>query len=160
MFDKTIHTHVTTCNSLLVPQVWLFLSPKLLINQKEGILNLSALWPHAFCTAQELDPSEGSEQWVAQRSDSHLLTMSGALKQNRIQLVAACSAACSRLHARRGMPGASSFMVFMDPSQGVQNTGEAAPSSFFVRFFSSQEPEFIPRLRNSEPTFLLPRGIL
>lgn len=74
--------------------------------------------------------------------------------------VLGCLEQGSRLHARRGMPGASSFMVFMDPSQGVQNTGEAAPSFFFVRFFSSQEPEFIPRLRNSEPTFLLPRGIL
>lgn len=154
MFDKTIHTHETTCNSSLVSHVWLFLSPKLLINRKEGILNLSGLWPHAFCMAHELDPSEGSEQWVAQRSGSYLLTTSGALKQNRIQLIVACSAAW------RGMPGVSSFMVFMDPSQGVQNTGEAAPSSFFVRFFSSQEPEFIPRLRNSEPTFLLPRGIL
>lgn len=96
MFDKTIHTHETTRNSSLVSQVWLFLSPKLLINRKEGILNLSALWPHAFCTAHELDPSEGSEQWVAQRSGSHLLTTSGALKQNPTQLIAACSAAWSR----------------------------------------------------------------
>lgn len=62
MFDKTIHTHETTHNSSLVSHVWLFLSPKLLINRKEGILNLSGLWPHAFCMAHELDPSEGSEQ--------------------------------------------------------------------------------------------------